>query len=565
MTVEPVRPAPEVLLTGGRLLNLFTGELHFTNILLGGGLVLGVGNSYCDAPEVYDLEGRIVLPGLIDGHFHIESSLLTPARFAEAVVPHGTTTVIADPHEIANVLGLDGVRWMLDASKGLPVDCLFMAPSCVPASSLETSGAQIGPADVEEMLAWDRLVGLAEVMDFPGVVSGRGDVIEKIRIAQGKGRPVNGHAPLLGGSELNAYLSAGVESDHECVGVEEAREKLRLGMRIMVREGSEAKNLEALLPLINEMTVRRFLLVTDDRNAADLLEEGHIDHLLRRAVALGLPALWAVQMATLNPAEHFGLRRLGGVAPGRHADLVVVNNLEDFRCELTFKAGRLVAKDGKLTAEIPPTPAIRETMNAAAVDRETFRIPARPGRVRVIGIVPDQIETEALVVDGKVAGHDLVADPARDLAKLVVIERHHGTGRVGRGLVHGFGLHDGALASSVAHDSHNLIAVGVDDGDLLAAVEHLKEHGGGFVVASGGQVRAALSLPVAGLMSDQPFEQTARDLEALEGEARRLAVRVTHPFGTLSFLALSVIPSLRVTDQGLVDVERGTIVPLFVD
>lgn len=562
---SPGRPEPERILRGGRLLNLFTGELLPANILLGGGLILAVGEACQEAPEVYDLDGGIVLPGLIDAHFHIESSLLTPARLAQAVVPRGTTTVIADPHEIANVLGLPGIRWMLRASEGLPLDCLFMAPSCVPASSLETSGARLGPGEVGEVLEWDRILGLAEVMDFPGVVAGKREPIRKIRIARDRGRPVDGHAPELSGPALCAYLSAGIETDHECVGLEEAREKLRLGMRIMIREGSQAKNLETLLPLVDAVTVRRCLLVSDDRNAVDLLEEGHVDHLLRRAVALGLPPLWAVQMVTLNPAEHYGLRHLGAVAPGRQADLVVVNNLSEFKCELTFKAGRLVAERGKLLAGLPPTPPVPRTMHAAPLTRETFSIRGRPGRARAIGIIPNQIETEAPVVEVTVRDGVVLADPERDLAKLAVVERHGGTGRVGLGLVEGLGLRAGALASSVAHDSHNLIAVGMDDGDLLTALSHLVEQGGGLAVAAGGRVRASLPLPIAGLMSDRPVPETAAALRALERETRELGVSMAHPFGVLSFLALPVIPKLRLTDRGLVDVEQGKVVPLWVD
>lgn len=561
----PARPEPECLLKGGRILNLFTGELFPANVLLGGGLILGVGEEFREAPSVYELDGGIVLPGLIDAHLHIESSLLTPGRLAEAVVPRGTTTVIADPHEIANVLGLDGVRWMLQASEGLPLGCLFMAPSCVPASGLETSGARLGPRAVREMLGWERVLGLAEVMDFPGVLAGRPDLVEKISIARQRGRPVDGHAPRLTGPDLNTYVLAGIESDHECVTAEEAREKLRLGMRIMIRQGSQAKNLRALLPLVDSVSVRRCLLVSDDRNALDLWEQGHVDHLLREAVALGLPPLWAVQMVTLNPAEHFGLRQLGSATPGRRADLVVVNGLTEFRCERVFKEGRLVAERGKLLAELLPTPPLRRAMSVGPLTRQAFRIPGRSGWVRVIRLIPDQIETEELVVEGKVRAGELVADPERDLAKLVVVERHRGTGRMGLGLLHGLGLREGALASSVAHDSHNLIAAGVDDTDVLMALRQVVEQGGGLVVASGGGILASLPLPAAGLMSDQPFPETARALRSVNTEAHRLGVRPAHPFSALSFLALPVIPKLRLTDRGLVDVARGRIVPLFVE
>lgn len=563
--MTPAHPAPERALVNGRLLNVMTGELTATNVAVGGGIVLGVGDRYRQAPIVHDLEGGVVLPGLIDAHLHIESSLLTPARLAEAVAPRGTTTIVADPHEIANVLGLEGVRWMLDASCGLPVECLFMAPSCVPASPLETSGAQLGPDAVETMLGWERVIGLAEVMDFPGVIAGRADVVEKIRVARRLGRPIDGHAPQLSGDGLEHYLSAGIESDHECVSLDEAQEKLRLGMRLMIREGSQAKNMETLLPAVNAVTVRRVMLVSDDRNAFDLWQEGHVDALLRHAVRCGLPPAWAVSMVTLNPAEHYGLRHVGAVAPGFRADLVVVDDLKDFRCRMTFQAGRLVARDGELAGDLPSSPPSRTNMMTGPITTDTFRIGGHAGHIRAIVFIPDQLETETELVPAAVTNGVLCADPAADLAKVVVIERHHGTGRVGRGFVRGLRLKHGALASSVAHDSHNLIVVGVDDDDMVAAARHVAEAGGGLAIAAGGRIRAALSLPVAGLMCDGRCRDVANALEALEREARALGVGLRHPFGAISFLALSVIPRLRVTDQGVVDVDAGRIVPLQAD
>lgn len=560
------RPEPECLLRGGRVLNVFTGEVLWTDVLVGGGLILGVGERYDDAPEVHDLDGAMVLPGFIEGHLHVESSFLTPGRLAEAVVPRGTTTVVADPHEIANVLGLEGIRWMLRASADLPLDILFMAPSCVPASAFGTPGARLDSAWIAEVLEWDRMLGLAEVMDVCGVIGEKPDLLRKIGVAHRLGRPVDGHAPRLSGLALNTYLAAGIESDHECVGVDEAREKLRLGMRIMIRQGSCAKNLRDLLPLLDPITVRRCLLVSDDRNVVDLLEEGHVDHLLRQAVALGAPPLWAVQMVTINPAEHFGLRRLGGVAPGRLADLVVVEDLTDFRTVFVFKAGRLVAERGKFLTSIPPAPPLRSTMNVAPLTREALRIRGHPWPVRVIELVPGQIETrEEHLTQPKITAGEVVADSERDVAKLVVVERHHRTGRIGCGLVRGFGLQRGALASSVAHDAHHLIGVGVDDDDLLVALTHLAEHGGGLAVVAGGELRGFLPLPIAGLMSAGPLYETAWALEKVEAEARRLGVEIEHPFGALSFLALPVIPKLRLTDQGLVDVAHGALVPLFIE
>jgi adenine deaminase len=558
------RPQPEVLLAGGRLLNLFSGEILEANVLIGGGVILGIGD-YREAPHVYDLDGAILLPGFIDGHVHVESSLLSPSRFAETVVPRGTTTVVADPHEIANVLGLDGVRWMLRATAALPLDVFVMAPSCVPASSLDTAGARLDSDAVREMLGWDRVLGLGEVMDVPGVIGAEAEIHRKIEHARRSRRPVDGHAPALHGSRLNAYLAAGIESDHECCALGEAREKLRLGARIMIRQGSQARNLEALAPLVDAVSVSRCLLVSDDRNVADLVHEGHLDHALREAVALGLPPLWAVQMVTLNAAEHFGLRHLGALAPGRQADVVVVSDLQRFRPDLVFKHGHLVAEDGRLREPCPPAPPVPGTMNVASLSAEALRIPRLAAKARVIVVVPDQVVTEEVIVSPTVRGDEIVADPARDLAKLIVVERHRASGRVGHGLVRGFGLRRGALASSVAHDSHHLVAVGTSDADLLAALRHIIREGGGLAVASHGHVRASLGLPIGGLMSDRPARETARGLEEVEAEARRLGVPLRHPFGVLSFLALPVIPKLRLTDHGLVDAAEGRLVALGAD
>jgi adenine deaminase len=567
MIPEPARrsrPDAETLLAGGRLLNLFTGETLETNVLIGGGVILGIGD-YREAPHVYDLDGAIMLPGFIDGHVHIESSLLTPPRFAEAVVPRGTTTVVADPHEIANVLGLDGVRWMLRATASLPLDVFLMAPPCVPASPLDTAGARLDSDAVRQMLAWDRVIGLGEVMDVRGVIAAEPELGRKIDHARRFRRPVDGHAPGLSGEPLNDYLAAGIESDHECRALGEAREKLRLGTRIMIRQGSQARNLRDLAPIVDAISVRHCLLVSDDRNATDLVHEGHLDHALREAVALGVPPLWAIQMVTLNAAEHFGLRHLGALAPGRQADVVVVNDLQRFRPELVFKRGRLVAEHGRVCEPGSPAPPVSRTMNVAPLSADALRIPHAAAMVRVIALVPGQLVTEEIVMTPTTRNGEVVSDPARDLAKIVVVERHHASGRVGRGLVQGFGLSHGALASSVAHDSHHLVAVGTSDADLFAALRHVIRDGGGLAVASHGHVRASLGLPVAGLMTDRPAHDAARALAELEAEARRLGVTLAHPFGALSFLALPVIPKLRLTDHGLVDSSEGRLVPLGVD
>ncbi len=562
-----LRREADTLLAGVKILNLFTGEVTTTNVALGGGRIVGIGSQYRRAQEVFDLSGRYLLPGLIEGHIHIESSLLTPEGFAEAVVPRGTTAVVADPHEIANVLGLEGVRYMLRASRDLPLDCYFMASSCVPATGLETAGASLGRAAIAALLEDERVLGLAEVMDYPGVIQGKREILEKIILARSQGKLVNGHAPGLTGEGLMAYLDAGIGSDHESITLEEAQEKLRLGMRLMIREGSQARNLAALLPLVTPVTGRRCLLVSDDKEPHELVADGHLDSLLRRAVSLGLSPHLAVQMVTLNVAEAFGLRERGAVAPGYLADLVVVDSLQEFTPLLVFKGGRLVAEEGKLIREIPRMrePGVLDTVRIPRLSTENLRIPAGRARlVRVIGLVQGQIVTRRLVLEATIGNGKVHADPARDILKLVVVERHGRNGNIGLGLVQGFGLRKGALASSVSHDSHNLIAVGVEDQDLLTALEHVAAIGGGLTVVSGGAVRASLSLPVAGLMTEEKPGQVAAAMEHLLLNARDIGCTAPNPFAALSFLALPVIPEIRLTDRGLVDVGRGEFVSLAV-
>ncbi|MFQ5827103.1 MAG: adenine deaminase, partial [Dehalococcoidia bacterium] len=515
--------------------------------------IAGIGD-YTEARETIDLGGRFLAPALIDGHTHLESSLLHPAQYARAVIPRGTTALVTDLHEIANVSGLAGIRYIRNWSRRLPLDFFLMAPSCVPATDLETSGATLRAQDIRTILRWSHVPGLGEMMNFPGVIYGDEEVLEKVSLA--RGRVVDGHAPALGGKELNAYVAAGIGSDHESIARLEGEEKLRRGMRLMIREGSSEKNLEALLPLVTDKTYGRCLFVVDDRSSADLLNDGDMDAILRRAIRLGLDPVRAIQLATINPAQYFRLEGLGAVVPGYAANLIVLDDLHDFRPDLVYYRGRLVARGGQALFKAPPIRGrgLGQTMHIKPFPIEALRIPAERRDDPVIEVVPGQIITRKRQPAARVAGGEVVADTERDILKLVVVERHRATGNIGRGLVTGFGLKDGALASSVAHDSHNIVAVGTGDRDLFAAIKEVERLQGGLVATRGEKVLAALPLPIAGLLSDAPLEEVASKLEGLEKAARRMGCTLPSPFATLSFLALPVIPELRLTDKGLVDV-----------
>jgi len=549
------RVAPDLVLKRARVLNLFTNEVLETDLAIHDRHVVGFGDY--SGPNEIDLDGAYVLPGLIDGHLHIESTMLAPGEFARAVVPRGVTSVVVDPHEIGNVLGAEGVRMLIAATRGLPLRVFFNIPSCVPASPMETSGFVLGADEMAGLLGEERVVGIAEVMNFPGLLDTAPDVLAKIELGQRRRVPIDGHAPGVSGKDLCAYVAAGIESDHETTRAEEAEEKLRLGMWLMVRQGSTEQNLAELLPVVQRHRARRAMLVTDDRTPSDLLRQGHLDHALRLALAQGLDPFWAVAMASLNPAERFGLKHVGAVAPGYRADLMVVDDLQVPHARLVLVDGAVVARDGKPLFEAPAADytLARDSVRLGPLDRSVFHLPAEGGRCRVIGLVPGQIVTEHLFDEPSVVDGAIVADPSRDLLKLAVLERHRATGNVGVGLVRGFGLREGALASSVAHDAHNVGVVGTNDADMLAAVRAVASQQGGLAVVRDGSVIASLPLPIAGLMSDLPFEEVASRLDQVEAAARSLGCHVNGPFMTLSFLALSVIPSLKLTDRGLVDVE----------
>lgn len=556
------REPADLLLTNLKLVDVLAGEIYPAEVAVAGDTVVGIGPGYT-AREVVDLRGAYLAPGFLDAHVHVESAMVTPREFARAVVPRGTTTVITDPHEIANVLGLEGIRFMLECAKGSPMSMFVMASSCVPATHMETSGAELDAVDLASFKSSPFVLGLAEVMNFPGVVGCDPGVLAKLeRFAD---RVIDGHAPGLTGQALNAYAAAGIASDHECTTVEEAREKLRRGMVIFLREATNAHNLRTLLPLVTPYNAGRLCLCTDDRQPADLLDQGHIDHLLRLAIADGVDPVVAIRMATWSIAKHFRLYDRGAVAPGRRADLVAFDDLSAPRPRMVWRRGELVAQDGELVphAQLPAIPRLRPTMSVdwEAVD---FAIRAEGVRARVIEAIPNQLVTGHLIEEATVRGGEAVADPSRDLLKMAVVERHRASGAVGRGFVRGLGLARGALASSVAHDHHNLVLIGADDLSMTTAARRAAAIGGGLVAAEGEQVLAEVPLPLGGLMSDHPIESVRGELDKALDAAHALGSPLHDPFMAMSFLALEVIPSLKLTDQGLVDVDRFEQVPLWV-
>jgi len=553
------RPA-ELLFQNARVVNVFSGEIHPTHVAVEDGRVVGLGDYR--GRKVLNLRGAYLAPSLIDGHFHVESSMLTAPEFARAVVPHGTGAVVIDPHEYANVLGLDGIRYVLESTKNLAVDFFIMLPSCVPATHLETAGARITADDLRLMMGDDRVAGVAELMNYPGVFLGTKSELAKI--AAGKGKCIDGHAPGLRGKNLNAYALAGVRSDHESTELDEAREKLRLGLHLLLREGSTERNLEPLLPLLNAHNTGNCSFATDDKLAGDLVNEGHIDHAVRKAIHGGVPPIAALQIATINSARHYRLRNLGAIAPRYWADFIVFDDLKKFRVRQTYKKGALVAEEGKFLARMPArVPLPRSTMNLRYHPRD-LTVKARRGRIRVIQIIPDQIVTREVIETPKVENGWLTADPKRDLLKMVVIERHRATGNVGVGFVRGFKLQRGAIGSTVAHDAHNVVAVGTNDSDLLRVIQELERLQGGQVAVVNGKVTAALGLPVAGLVSDRPLAEVMRRIDQLNAAARKLGCDLRAPFMTLSFLSLSPIPELKLTDQGLIDAVKLRRTSLFV-
>lgn len=556
----------DCVVTGGRVLSVFTGEFLEADLAIADGVIVGVGD-YRHAPAItrIDATGCYLTPGLIDGHCHIESTLLTPAEFARTVVPLGTTTVVTDPHETANVLGVPGIQFMLDASAHLPLTVYVMAPSCVPASDHESPHQPLEADDLAVLFTHERLLGLAEVMNFPAVIGADPRMLAKIALTAH--RAVDGHAPNVTGRALNAYVVAGVQSDHECTTLAEALEKRRLGMWVMIRQGSTTRNLYDLLPLVQQYGPDRCLFVTDDRTAASLLDEGHMNALVRDAVTWGLTPATALNLASWNVAQRFGLRHLGALAPGYRADFLLLDDLSTFRPRAVYSNGRLVAEHGQaLPFATPAIPtSVSGTVHVAPLTTDDLRIPAAGREARVIVAIEGQALTAEIRQCPPVWQGAAVANPAADLAKLAVVERHHGTGRVGLGFVTGFGLRRGAFASTVGHDAHNITVVGVSDADMVLAVRRLSDLGGGLVAVRDGQVLGELALPIAGLMSDQLAPAVAARLACLERVLKEeMGVQIAAPFMTLSFLPLSVIPALKLTDLGLVDVTTFERVSLWV-
>lgn len=552
-----------LILRNAQLVNVWSGEIYTTDIVVQGTHIVALGTGYTAEREI-DLQGRYVCPGFIDAHVHIESSLVTPPEFARAVVPHGVTTVMTDPHEIANVLGLDGIHFMLERAKDGPLNVFVMASSCVPATHMETSGASLEADDLATLLDNPWVAGLAEVMNYPGVIYGDEGMLDKLHAFQN--RVMDGHCPALSGNLLNAYAASGIGSEHECTTVEEAREKLRLGLTIFIREGTTTRNLKPLLPLVTPENHTRLCFCTDDRQPNSLMDEGSIDFMVRTAIAEGIDPVMAIRMGTLNTAQYFRLYDRGMVAPGKWADMVVFSDLNDLRPEMVFRSGELVAQDGRMVAEKPTLGAfpLKPSMNLR-LDNLDLSIPAVGQTLRVIGGVGDQVVTGNLRFPAKILNGQAVVDTERDLLKMVVVERHHASGKIGKAFINGFGLKRGAIGGTVAHDHHNAVVIGVDDVSIRRALEAMVEIGGGLVAVDGDTVLGTLPLPVAGLMTEIPLEQARHEYDAMVAHAQALGSSMPDPFMAMSFMALEVIPSLKLTDVGLVDVEQFKLVDLFVD
>ena len=561
------KPA-HLLIKNARIVNVFTGDVEKANIAIFRKRIAGIGD-YTEGEEVLDLEGRYVVPGLIDAHLHIESSMLSPRQFAKAVLLHGTTTVIADPHEIGNVLGLDGIEYMIEATEGIPLNVYIAIPSAVPASKFETSGARIGPEDIINFVEKypKRIIALGEVMDFPSVLNVDYETITKIEVLRHKYKKIDGHAPGLSGKELNAYISAFIRSDHESTKPEEALEKVKRGMQVFIREGTTAKDLENIIGVVNERNHFFFSFCTDDKDAFDILEEGHIDHNIRLAIKHGIDPIVAIRMATINTARYFNLRSMGAVAPGYKADLVVVEDLERFDIKMVIKDAKIVVKDGKfvgtLKGKISDIPEKVGTIKLPDVSLKDIAVKDKGKKIRVIKLFEKSLITDELIVDPKVEGGMVVADPSRDILKIAVFDRHKGE-NFSIGFVNGFGLKRGAISASIGHDSHNVFSIGTNDEDILFAANEIKKMNGGIILVDGGKVIEKIPLPVAGLMSNEDLEIVAHRIKSFDTKLEEYGTN-KEMLMAVFFIQLAVIPKLKITDRGLVDVQKQTFVDIFAD
>ncbi len=552
----------DLLIKNGQIVNVFNETIEKGNVLVHKGIVVGTG-AYDDAKNVVDAKGAYVSPAFTDAHLHIESTMSIPPEFAKAVIPLGTTTVVADPHEIANVAGIPGIQFMINSSENLPMDIYFMLSSCVPATPLETSGAHLYAEDLAIFKNNPRILGLAELMNYPGLLSKVPEVLDKVSMFRDK--IIDGHSPGLRGNDLNAYLAAGVMADHECTVPDEADEKIDKGMWIMMREGSLTRDVLRLLPIISEHTKHRIMLCTDDKHPEDLVYEGHINFAISLLLKNGIPLPIAVRLATLNSAMFFGFKRKGGIAPGYDADIVIFHDV--LKIEKVFKEGNLVAENGKPLFEFKGTlhdDAVKNTINIKPVTFEKLKIPMLKGKIRAIGVRENTVLTDELFFKPKIIDGNVVSDTERDIIKIAVVERHKATGNVGIGFIHGLGLKHGAFATSVAHDSHNIIVAGENDKDMLLAIAQIEAMGGGIAITKNGKVLGSLALPYGGLMTNKPITETAETLLGLHKIAKEEnGVSVSDPFMTLAFMSLPVIPKLKITDRGLVDVDKFDFVPLF--
>lgn len=552
----------DLVIKNARIVNVLSEEIHEGDIAIVDGIIAGIGQNYCGEKEI-DVNGAYVTPSFIDGHVHLESSMMLPKEFAKAVLKAGTTTVIIDPHEISNVFGLHGISFMHEAVKNLPMDVYTMLPSCVPATPFETSGFDLNSYDLSLLIDKPWVLGIAEMMNFPGVLNLDKNVMAKLELAKQRDKRIDGHAPFLSNKDLCAYIASGVKSDHECTTPEEAIEKLRLGMYLMVREGTAAKDLNALISVLKNCNTRKCIFVTDDRHPSDLGE--HINGMVRRSVEAGVNPIKAVQCASLNTAEYFGLKNLGAVAPGYKADLLILPDLKSFKPEFVLKNGEFIVENGKILAHLEDaeTPSVRGSVNVKWIEKDDFRIDAESDVVKTIEIIPHQLVTKSTVSKVKIENGNAVSNIDTDTLKICVIERHRATGNIGKGFVKGFNLKSGAIASTVAHDSHNMIVVGTNDYDMYVAAVELVKSQGGKVVVNNGEVLSKLPLPIAGLMSDKDFNYVLEKCSELNNAAHSLGCTLEDPFMTMGFLSLPVIPELKITDKGVFDTHKFDFVSIF--